>query len=533
MVLITGFLVQSGYDILPLEFAQLPLDVRDDTDYLRGLAWQERHEGDDIIDRNAVADANQSERTVLGERVELFFEKPGGNVFTRENLQAMKEVEDDFFTNMEYQRSYCQLVKETNPKVTANCLKPSSVLRYFDGTYAWAGDIFKDNPTFDNVTSVLHAAETNNLTKKALQSFLGKDAVLDGTVAVSEITYTVLYVGLPLDGYDNATHEEEKQLKKIEEFLVDEFQDRCKENFEDGVENIDGEKMDFFYFSEQLFVAEITQQSVMDMMLATGSLCFIIIFMLIQTQSFWITMWFVFSILCGFFTTNLIYRVVLDFRYLGIFHVLSIFIILGVGADDVFILYDTWRESSHSSYPSLAHRLSFVYRRAAFAMLFTSLTTGIAFIVSAFSPFLGVSTFGVFAGILVFVNYLSVIIFLPTVVVTYHLYWDKYTCCCCCERYRTHDVTLQPPTSAQKNFVVRFFAGPYFRLLTHKVIRWVLLVMFLGVVAFFTYQATKLEVNEDQVGCLESIASWCLLLNLLVYIAPTEAGKKSGMHCKP
>ncbi len=41
-------------------------------------------------------------------------------------------------------------------------------------------------------------------------------------------------------------------------------------------------------------------------------------------------------------------RVILDFRYIGVFHILSVFIILGIGADDVFIFFDAWKETAHS-----------------------------------------------------------------------------------------------------------------------------------------------------------------------------------------
>lgn len=490
MVVLTMLLLYAGVDLFPIKFGNLPLDIVDDVDYLRGLAWQERTETDDVIDRNALAEAVQSERSVLAERVELYFEDIRGNVFTKENLQRIKKVEEEFFNNTKYRSGYCQLDKNANA-TERQCILPGSVLRYFDGTLLDINPAFYD-PDFDNIAGVLSAAEKDNRTWVGLQSYLGKDSVINDTVAISEITYSVLYVGLPLKGYANDTYKEDTQKKKLEDFLVDAFQDKARDYFEDGV----GE-MDFFYFSESLFLAEISLQSMLDMSLAVGSLFFITLFVCFQTRSFWVSLWAVLSILCCFATTNLIYRLVVDFRYFGIFHILSIFIILGIGADNVFILFDTWKESAHYEFPSLAHRLSFVYRRASFAMLFTSLTTAIAFIVSAFSPFLGVSTFGVFSGILVTVNYLSVIIFLPTVVITYHLYWDKYQCCCCCQR--SDNGTMEQKKNQKKNVIVRFFAGPYFRFVTHKVFRWVILVVFAGAIATFIYFASKLEVNEERV----------------------------------
>ena len=41
-----------GYNILPFNFAGLPLKITDNTEYLRGLAWTEKKSHDDILDVN-------------------------------------------------------------------------------------------------------------------------------------------------------------------------------------------------------------------------------------------------------------------------------------------------------------------------------------------------------------------------------------------------------------------------------------------------------------------------------------------------
>ena len=39
---LTGILTMTGYDIIPLVFDRLPLDLKGDVDYLRGLPWDYR-----------------------------------------------------------------------------------------------------------------------------------------------------------------------------------------------------------------------------------------------------------------------------------------------------------------------------------------------------------------------------------------------------------------------------------------------------------------------------------------------------------
>ena len=214
--------------------------------------------------------------------------------------------------------------------------------------------------------------------------------------------------------------------------------------------------MGFFYSSLTLLMDAITSLVFADMALVLGALIFIVLFLMLQTGSLWISLWAVFSIITGFFGANLVYRVILDMRYFGIFHVLAIFIMLCIGADDVFVFYDTWKMSAHYEYPSLAHRLSDTYRKAAGAMMFTSLTTAVAFAVSAASPLLSVSSFGIFSALLIVVNYISVVVFFPTVVIAYHLFWERYRCCCCCRAKNASVADLEleasDPRDLRRNF---------------------------------------------------------------------------------
>ena len=72
--------------------------------------------------------------------------------------------------------------------------------------------------------------------------------------------------------------------------------------------------------------------------------------------------------------------------------------ICGVGADDIFVFVDAWRQSGVLLPPetTLECRISFAYRRASKAMLITSLTTALAFASNWVNPVLPVCLFGEF-----------------------------------------------------------------------------------------------------------------------------------------
>ena len=500
LVMLSGALLGGGYDLVPIEFGSLPLYIPDDVDYLRSIAWYTKDDTDAVIERTSpdTADGTEKERSLYGDVIEMYYHiKKDGNVFTKENLQAMKEKEDEYFRNPVYQEKFC-LLNHFDP-ANPVCSKMTSVLRYFDGTYQRFDSRFLD-VNFDNIAEVLYLANTHEETTRSFQYHLAEDAIIEPDRAESIITRSRLVVGWPLRGYANTSVEETEQETKIKDFQVDEYKTDLENQYSDGV----GE-MGFFFGSGFLLTATIEKQVIVDMSLAFGSLVFIVIFVSIQTGSLWITLLAVLSILTSFLGANLIYRVVLDYRYLGIFHVLTIFIILGIGADNIFVVFDTWKESSHHKYKSLAHRMSDVYRKAAMAMLFTSTTTAVAFIVSATSPFIVISSFGVFAGILVAVNYLSIIIYFPTVVTTYHFYWDKYKCCCCCNRSKrvssVEDVheEAEPTAPPKPNAIVRFLSTTYFNVVTHKIYRWIILAIYAVLIIVSIAFATQLRINEEQV----------------------------------
>ena len=316
-----------------------------------------------------------------------------------------------------------------------------------------------------------------------------------------------MYIGWPHAGYTSTEDRKDDQSDKINTLISDTYSEPLEEMYKDGIDDLE-----FFYYSVALMVDAITKQVVLDLMLAVASFIFIFLFMWLQTGSLWITSWAVFSILSSFNITNLIYRIVFDYRYIGIFHVLSIFIILGIGADDIFVFMDTWKQSQNNIYKSLVHRLSDVYRHAAKAMFITSFTTIVAFLSNVSSPLLAISSFGLFSAVLVTVNYLSVILFFPTVVIVHHLSRKGQCCCCtlcCCNTSSENMPTeskehLEAQTNEKKTFlerIINFFSGWFFtNIIAHKVVRWVTLVIFLVFIGVSIGFATQLEPATEQVS---------------------------------
>merc|ERR1719440_1980070 len=114
---------------------------------------------------------------------------------------------------------------------------------------------------------------------------------------------------------------------------------------------------------------------------------------------------------------------ILRIRWLAFEQFLSMYIVLAIGADDVFVFMDAYKQSFYAGAAvnkDLTTRMSWVYRRAGMAMLITSCTTCAAFIATAASsPIPTLQNFGIFAALVIFFDVL-VMTFLCACVVFYH-----------------------------------------------------------------------------------------------------------------
>ena len=140
------------------------------------------------------------------------------------------------------------------------------------------------------------------------------------------------------------------------------------------------------------------------------------------------------SIGLGFF----FYRSVLKLPHFPFMNLITIFLAIGIGADDVFVYVDCWRQSRQlprscggdgtehhdTSFDFNVARVTHSLSRAGMSTFATSFTTAAAFFANATTNIISVKCFGLFAGIVIICDYVLMITFLPAVV----LYFDERIC---------------------------------------------------------------------------------------------------------
>lgn len=237
-------------------------------------------------------------------------------------------------------------------------------------------------------------------------------------------------------------------------------------------------------------------------MTSIASLVFVFFYIWANVGSLFLAFVGVFEILMSLPLAWFIWRLILWQQLLDFFSVFLLpFLIICIGADDIFVFMDTWKASA-SKPPSISGttetRLVWTYKTAASAMFTTTATTVLALCMTATSSIPFIATFGVKGALVVLMDYVLVISWFPTTVIVYHTYIEHATCCkwwCgCLPTCRPVDVTPGEPVPERKSVqLLREKAAPQI----YKYRYAMLTIAMAAIVSFCAVFGSLYEVAQD------------------------------------
>eukprot|EP00580_Thalassiosira_gravida_P014932 CAMPEP_0201661984 /NCGR_PEP_ID=MMETSP0494-20130426/4208_1 /ASSEMBLY_ACC=CAM_ASM_000839 /TAXON_ID=420259 /ORGANISM="Thalassiosira gravida, Strain GMp14c1" /LENGTH=1144 /DNA_ID=CAMNT_0048140245 /DNA_START=29 /DNA_END=3463 /DNA_ORIENTATION=+ len=185
-----------------------------------------------------------------------------------------------------------------------------------------------------------------------------------------------------------------------------------------------------------------------DMVLAVGSAGVTIIAMVIHTQSPFLTLMGLFQILLSFPLAYFVYYFIAGLVFFPFLNFIGIFVVFALGADDVFVAVDKWKNARHElPYGTTEQVAALALPDAAYSMLLTSMTTAVAFFGTAICPVGPIVCFAVFCGLLITFDYMmNIFLVFPALCL-----YDKWllagskNCCvnfdwCCGRKVEDEDV---------------------------------------------------------------------------------------------
>ncbi|XP_040286483.1 protein dispatched homolog 1 [Bufo bufo] len=187
-------------------------------------------------------------------------------------------------------------------------------------------------------------------------------------------------------------------------------------NCSDGVTTVTGIE---FGIKHSLFQDYL----LMDTVYPAIAILIVLLVMCIYTRSMFITLMTMFAIISSLIVSYFLYRVVFNFEFFPFMNLTALIILVGIGADDAFVLCDVWNYTKFDKpHAETSETVSITLQHAALSMFVTSFTTAAAFYANYVSNITAIRCFGVYAGTAILVNYLLMVTWLPAVVVLHERY---------------------------------------------------------------------------------------------------------------
>mmetsp|Transcript_51965 Transcript_51965/g.96142 ORF Transcript_51965/g.96142 Transcript_51965/m.96142 type:complete len:1028 (+) Transcript_51965:72-3155(+) len=189
-----------------------------------------------------------------------------------------------------------------------------------------------------------------------------------------------------------------------------------------------------------------------DFGLAFFSFILVFLVMYAYTGSLFIATGGMYQIVMSLPLSSLLYRGLFQVDYFEFLHILVVYLVLGIGADDIFVLVDTFRhidadmrgEKGGWSQEKFREVMKAAYIRTSTAIFNTSFTTAFAFMASSGSKAMPMRTCGWYAALCILMNYILTITFTPAVVAIWHTRFNRKCCCSVDWSYRQEEAPTAP-----------------------------------------------------------------------------------------
>uniref|UniRef100_A0A7S3KY13 SSD domain-containing protein n=1 Tax=Amphora coffeiformis TaxID=265554 RepID=A0A7S3KY13_9STRA len=332
---------------------------------------------------------------------------------------------------------FCDLIEDSNITITDEdvtwALELNNDLQEITSQWDMTGELVPNITQATELAAYLNQVDSY----KGFVDF-GFDKEFSVDNLVSHYSRGILLWGGPLEVRstdltpDEVDDQDADDSEQRREYVVDNFLDEMERLAEGGTHD----EINSYFFMEAIIFDILIEIVIRDGLLAIFSLMFVFIWLRINTGSWFLSAVGIFEIFISIPVAWFFFSVVFQIKYFAFLNALTIFIVAAIGADDIFIFMDAYKQSKYrhpENLVSLETRMTWVYRRTGQAMAITSATTCAAFLCTLITPLVSIQSFGIFAAFVIFIDYAFVMSLFCTSVVIYHNRFEDRSCwgCCC------------------------------------------------------------------------------------------------------
>lgn len=191
-----------------------------------------------------------------------------------------------------------------------------------------------------------------------------------------------------------------------------------------------------------------------DTRLIAAGLLFIILCMWFYTESLFLTIMTIIGIVFSLGISYFTYTLVFEIDFFPFMNILATVVVIGIGADDVFIFCKYWHVCKIEKNGSVMQLMRLTFQHAIVTMFVTSLTTAAAFFSSLISSVTAICCFGVFAGVTIIANFFIMFTWFPAcMVIAEHSCWNSYFLLKC-TKFRNFRIGLERFWKTMETFLL-------------------------------------------------------------------------------
>lgn len=391
-----------------------------------------------------------AERSVKqnGQLMHFIYEANGGSgsVLAPAMVKEMLSIEMTFFTDKKF-ATYC--VADIANVSKCSSQSAQSIVNFFYDT-----EVSRDakNETVYSVTPIVDAStgtpfvDTQAGIDKRLALILADDTAgplaklffdtgFSAANLEAKFVQSFYFLGMPLPGYANPADRDEEQRAAGDAFIVDvsaSLKKRfglketfSKSSFQTSAMSSTGDgSMKVYWWSLPVQNDEWLTLSDKDLGWTILSFIGVGTYVAYHTGSIVISLNSMFMTLFSIFVAFFFFRVVFMITFFQFINFLIIFVVLGIGADDVFVFMDAFHQSldelrAEGKPATLPFRIKHTMKRALHAIFVTSFTTSAAFLATALSPLMPLRSFGIFSALVISCVFFINAVVLPPLTVLY------------------------------------------------------------------------------------------------------------------
>lgn len=202
---------------------------------------------------------------------------------------------------------------------------------------------------------------------------------------------------------------------------IDAAYDKMKKEYQDvvaekiwpflAVAALEYDYVSIYYYGDEVTAHEIMVTLQNDALLAIASVSFVLVYLRLHTGD---TLVSCFSLVIIFISVPMAYLIT-PMEKVTVASFLSLFVMMGVGSDVVFVFTDFWQQSKRL--PDIRDRLVWMLLHAGRSCLATSMTTSVSFFANLQSALQALREFGLFMGLCVMNVFFLVVLFMPPLLV--------------------------------------------------------------------------------------------------------------------